>query len=167
MWYTKIGEDMKKLKIYLDTSVISYLQADDAPERMAVTQKLWRELQRGPFEVMLSGIVAAEVDACPEPKRTFLKERLGEIVFGMAEVTDEIIELAEAYLRSKIIPRRYRDDALHIATATINGCNAIISWNFRHMVRLQTIIGVNGLNKGMGYGEIEILSPESVIDEEE
>jgi hypothetical protein len=38
----KIGDlQMKKLKIYLDTSVISHLQADDVPEKMAITHKFW------------------------------------------------------------------------------------------------------------------------------
>ena len=43
------------------------------------------------------------------------------------------------------------------------GCNAIVSWNFKHMVKLKTILAVNGINKYMGYGEIEILTPEAIV----
>ncbi|WP_198514901.1 hypothetical protein [Hallerella succinigenes] len=36
------NDNQKKLKVYLDTSVISYLHQEDAPERMRDTQALWQ-----------------------------------------------------------------------------------------------------------------------------
>lgn len=42
-----------------------------------------------------------------------------------------------------------------------------MSWNFKHMVRAKTIFGVNGINNLLGYGELEILSPDSMVDAEE
>ena len=42
---------MKKLKIYLDTSVISHLQADDVPEKMAITLKLWNDVKAGEYDM--------------------------------------------------------------------------------------------------------------------
>ena len=52
---------MKKLKIYLDTSVISHLKADDVPEKMESTQKMWAEMKNGVYEVFISRLVTAEV----------------------------------------------------------------------------------------------------------
>ena len=66
-----------------------------------------------------------------------------------------------------IIPAKYQDDAFHIALASVLDCNAIVSWNFTHMVKLKTIIGVNSINLGLGYKEIEIVSPMSIVREEE
>lgn len=43
---------MKKLKIYLDTSVISHLKADDVPEKMARTLELWEFIERGEYSIM-------------------------------------------------------------------------------------------------------------------
>lgn len=37
---------MRKLKIYLDTSVISYLEQEDVPEKMDQTKRLWKILQQ-------------------------------------------------------------------------------------------------------------------------
>lgn len=37
---------MNKLKIYLDTSVISYLDQQDSPEQMKETQEVWDFLER-------------------------------------------------------------------------------------------------------------------------
>ncbi len=76
-------------------------------------------------------------------------------------------QLAQAYIHHGIIPAKYEDDALHIAAASVNGCNIVVSWNFKHMVRAKTIFGVNGINKMLGYGELEILSPDSMVDEED
>ena len=59
------------------------------------------------------------------------------------------------------------DDAYHLAVATIYNCDVVASWNFQHMVKYKTIIGVNGVNKMLGYKEIEILTPESMIGGDE
>lgn len=56
---------------------------------------------------------------------------------------------------------------MHISAATILGCHAIVSWNFKHMVKLKTIIGVYRINKYLGYHEIEIVTPMSMVGEEE
>ena len=45
---------MRKLKIYLDTSVISHLQTDDVPEKVAKTKELWVEIQQGFYDVVIS-----------------------------------------------------------------------------------------------------------------
>jgi predicted nucleic acid-binding protein len=50
----------KKVKIYLDTSVISCLQAFETPERMADTLRLWRDLEAGIYDVVISDITIDE-----------------------------------------------------------------------------------------------------------
>ena len=60
----------------------------------------------------------------------------------------------------QLIPPRYLDDALHIATAVVHEMDVVVSWNFEHLVKLKTRLGVNGLNRLLGYREIEIVSPE-------
>lgn len=82
-------------------------------------------------------------------------------------IDEEAYHLAQEYIQHGIIPAKYEDDALHIAAACINGCNVVVSWNFKHMVRAKTIFGVNGINKMLGYGELEILPPDSLVDVEE
>ena len=163
-----IGEiHMKRLKIYLDTSVISHLQADDVPDKMMATLALWTDMQIGFYTVVISELVLDELENCHEPKKTSMFEKLSLINFNNVEITSEIRVLANKYVDEGIFPTKYLDDALHVACATVNDCNAIISWNFKHMVKLKTILSVNGINKYMGYGEIEILTPEAVIGEDD
>ena len=75
----------------------------------------------------------------------------------------ECYELASEYIKKGIIPLRYEDDAFHIAVASVNNIDAIISWNFKHIVKLKTKKEVLGVNALMGYKEIEIYSPLEVI----
>ena len=60
---------MRKLKVYLDTSVISYLQQEDAPERMKDTLALWKEFENQKYDIYLSQVTIDEVGKCSEPKR--------------------------------------------------------------------------------------------------
>ena len=134
---------------------------------MEYSLKLWDEIKEGLYNVYISDLVIAEIDACPEPKRSSLKRYLDEIEYTEGAVNEEIVSLAEQYVMAGIIPAKYEDDALHIAMATIFDCSAIVSWNFTHIVKLKTIIGVNGINLGLGFREIEIVSPMSIVEEEE
>jgi predicted nucleic acid-binding protein len=134
---------------------------------MEYSLKLWDEIKDGLYDVYISDLVIAEMDACPEPKRSGLFRYLDEIAYVDASVSEEAIDLAKQYVAAGIIPVKYEDDAFHIAMATILDCSAIVSWNFTHMVKLTTIIDVNGINLGLGYRRIEIVSPMSIAGEEE
>lgn len=103
---------MKKLKIYLDTSVISHLKADDVPEKMESTRKMWVEMVDGIYKVFISRLVIAEIDDCPEPKRTELFQFLSTLKYSEILVDDETYQLAQEYIRHGIIPAKYEDDAL-------------------------------------------------------
>jgi len=159
---------MKKLKIYLDTSVISHLQADDVPEKMAKTLEFWDYIQQHEeYIVYISDLVVAEIEECPEPKKSFLMRKMDKAPLELVEINDEIAALAEKYIGEGVFSSKCIDDATHVAAASVMGCNAIVSWNFKHIVKLKTILGVNGINRFMGYGEIEIITPEVIIIAEE
>ena len=79
---------MCKLRIYLDTSVISNLIADDALKMMEYSLKLWDEIKEGLYNVYISDLVIAEIDACPEPKRSSLKRYLDEIEYTEGAVNE-------------------------------------------------------------------------------
>lgn len=157
---------MKKLKIYLDTSVISHLQAGDVPEKMGKTLKFWDCIEQGEYDVYISDLVAAEIEECPEPKKSYFTQKVDSAPLEVVEISDEMVILAEKYVSEGVFSSKYMDDATHVAAASVIGCTAIVSWNFKHIVKLKTIIGVNGINRLMGYGEIEIITPEIIIEEE-
>ena len=84
----------------------------------------------------------------------------------VVSITDEVQDLAEAYLAAGIVGPRWRADCIHVAAATIYRADSIVSWNFRHIVRLDKIRAFNAVNLAQGYGVVTILSPKEVnLDE--
>jgi len=154
---------VKKLKIYLDTSVISHLDVADVPDKMEDTRKLWEDIRNGKFEVYISPIAVLELDNCPEPKRSLITKWLQSISYTLLQETDEVLELAMQYLRAGILPKKSARDRQHIAYACVYNCDMIVSWNFEHMVNYKTISGVKGVNALSGYKEMPIYSPTMII----
>ena len=158
---------MNKLKVYLDTSVISHLMQEDVPEKMAENLKLWNMFKEGKYDVFLSTVTLQEIDNCPEPKRTELFKHLGEIDYTPIEITEDMSEVAQQLIDMGILTQKSYDDCQHIASAVIYGCDCIISWNFKHIVNIKTIRGVRAITNLKGYKPIEILNPTVLLESEE
>ena len=73
-------------------------------------------------------------------------------------------ELAKEYIAQGIIPKRYENDALHIAVAAVHDLDVIISWNFEHIVKMKTKRQVNAINTLLGYKGIDIYTPREVVE---
>ena len=73
-------------------------------------------------------------------------------------------ELSRKYIAQGIIPEKYEDDAFHIAIASVNDIDVILSWNFEHIVKLKTKRETVAINLLMGYKEIDIYSPLEVVE---
>lgn len=81
-------------------------------------------------------------------------------------ITEEALEVLEAYERRNILSARFRNDMLHIALATVAQVDVLVSWNFRHIVRLDNIQRFNGVNLELGYKTMAIYSPREVTTHE-
>lgn len=155
---------MKKLKIYLDTSVISHLDASDAPEKETDTKRLLEKIKAGKYDVFISTVVVIELQKCHEPKRSNLGASLQSIQYALLQETDEVLDLASKYVEAGILREKSYDDCQHIAYACVYGCDMIVSWNFKHLVNVKTITGVRGVNALTGYREMPIYSPTMLIE---
>lgn len=158
---------MRKLKIYLDTSVISHLEQNDVPEKMEQTRKVWKMLQTGKYEVVISDLVLAEINECKEPKKRVLKEHLAQINYKRVEITEEAEEIANEIINGGILNQKSFDDCLHIASAILNDCNIIVSWNFKHMVNVDTINGIRRITFARRYNSIDIYAPYVLLSEKD
>ena len=79
------------------------------------------------------------------------------------EISNEVLDLRDAYLSAKIVTKKYSNDALHVALATVSKCSVIVSWNFKHIVHFDKIPLYNAINVLEGYHQIAIYSPLEVI----
>ena len=158
---------MRKLKVYLDTSVISYLQQEDAPERMRDTIELWKDFINEKYDIYLSQITLDEISKCSEPKKSVLYDYLSDIDYIRLDIDTEILELAQKIIDMGILSPKSFDDCQHIAAAVVNGCDCIISWNFKHIVNIKTIRGVRAITDLEGYKGIDIINPSVLLESEE
>jgi predicted nucleic acid-binding protein len=153
---------MKKLRIYLDTSVIGGVFDEEFMER---TKKLFAEIKEGRYIPCTSVIVSSEIEKAPDFVISFFNELLPAC--EVLEIDSNCLSLRDEYLKNNIVSRKYMDDALHVAIATVSNCDIIVSWNFKHIVHFDKIALYNAVNRINGYKDIFINSPAEVIDYEE
>ncbi len=153
----------KKMRIYLETSVISHLDAPDRPDRTEDTLLLWKEVLAGKYDIVVGEPVMAELEKCREPKRTFMMEELKKVRYNWVVETEETEQLAAEYIRVGGLPRKSEVDAQHIALATLAGCDAIVSWNFSHIVNIRAMSTVDAVNRRERLKPLLILSPSILL----
>ena len=149
------------MKIYVDTSVINGLFADDAPWIKEATRVFFNKTKK--HALYISNLVIDEIERTTNPQRlNHLREAATKRKFKQIQINDEVEQLAKIYIGKAIIPKKYLPDALHIALATIYKIPVIVSWNFQHLVRHQTRVLVNEVNAQLKLSSIDICSPEEV-----
>jgi len=159
------GDILKRLKIYLDTSVISYLDQTDSPEKMADTLKFWEFLKKGEVDILVSRVTLDEIEDNQEPKCSKLKNFLDEIEYRVIEISDEISNVAEKFIENGILTRKSYDDCVHIASSLVHDCTCIISWNFKHIVNMKMVSGVKLVAAQTGYGVATLICTPSYFVE--
>jgi predicted nucleic acid-binding protein len=153
---------MKKIRLYIDTSVLGGLFDDEEPTRVNTAERLFQLIKDRVYEGFISLLTIEEVLKAPVKIHEKLKGKISETEFEILEETEESINLANAYLKDSAIPEKYLDDARHIATGVFHEVDFIVSWNYRHMVNITVRRLINSTNLKMGYNAIEIISPEEV-----
>jgi hypothetical protein len=100
-----------------------------------------------------------------EPVRRLFEE-LPDVCRERVAFTSEVESLAREYVARGVVPEAWLEDCRHVAAATVARADAIVSWNFRHIVKLDKIKGYNQVNLLNGYGVLTIVSPKEVSFDE-
>ena len=157
---------MRKLKLYLETSVWNFCFADDAPEKKEATLQFFEQVKKGKYEIFLSEVVLSEIANAPEEKIILLMDLIKQYQPMKLEVNDEILNLAEKYIIESILPERAVNDSKHAAIATFFELDALISWNLKHLANLQKMEKINGVNLKEGFcKKLELITPMEVSSE--
>lgn len=161
---------MKKLRIYLDTSVINFVYADDAPEKRDATLDFFRfYVATKRYYVAISAVVLAEIEQTSD----FLhRQKLLDIIteYGIAELAvdpqDEVTMLAEAYIEQGVLPATSYEDSLHVALCTVNEIDVLLSWNYKHLANVNKERKIIAVNQANGYlYPLRIVTPLEVMED--
>jgi hypothetical protein len=154
--------EKKPLRIYVDTSVFGGV----FDREFAESSKLFfHQARLGTFNLATSVLVRNEIMKSPAKVIDFYN-RLSDLL-EIYDVDNQALFLQEAYLQAGVVTRKWSDDALHVALATVARCLGIVSWNFKHIVHVQKVPLYNAINSINGYGNLTIVSPSEVIQYED
>ena len=145
----------RKIKIYLDTSVISAKFDDRNPDRKELTENFFVIIDQ--YDPYISRITIAEIENTPDAT---LKSKMQECVkgFNVLDISEAIENLAQQYVKGGAVPKKYQEDAYHIAFAVINEIDYLLSWNFKHVVKQKTRAIVKMVNTINRYRNLDIIT---------
>ncbi len=112
----------------------------------------------GYYDDYYSEIITEEISAVSDED---LKKKMKDLLKNEknVKISTEVKKLTQIYIDEGLIPEKYENDALLVALTSVYSLDILVSWNFKHLVKRNTRIGVNLINLKNGYKSIEILAP--------
>jgi len=153
------GQSSLLLRIYTDTSVIGGCFDEQFAE---YSNQFMAHVREGRFRLLISDVVARELQAAPPNVQHVLNQFSPDQVESLM-IDDRTFDLVDAYLAANILGPRSVDDATHVAAAALAHADAIVSWNFKHIVRLDKIKAYNQVNRKYGLPSLTIVTPIEVV----
>ena len=155
---------MQKFHIYIETSVWSFVFAEDSPDYQADTLAFFELCKKRVFEPYISRAVLSEIERANRPLRKRLEELIRDIKPVLLATLPEEDSLSRAFLRENVVPVGKPEDARHVAIAIVHGMDVLVSWNFRHIVNIRREERFNAVAVLEGFHHpLRIVSPKELI----
>ncbi len=157
---------VERPKVYVESSVISYLAARPSRDIIAtahqqVTREWW-DRSRPRFDLYVSVEVLNEIRR-GDPAAAELRIRYVESL-PVLEADAEARALAAEILRTSTLPQKAAADAAHIAVATVNGMDFLLTWNCTHIANGMVQRAISRLSRDMGFEPPTIVTPEELME---
>jgi predicted nucleic acid-binding protein len=152
-----------KQRIYIDTSVIGGYFDE---EFEIATIQLFHRIENKDFIIYFSEVNETELVLAPQHIKD-VKLKIPTDCIRYIEIDDEVEELAQTYIKEKALGKSSENDAYHIALASVNRIDCLVSWNFKHIVNFDKIKMFNAINMRLGYPLIDIRSPLEFLKDED
>jgi predicted nucleic acid-binding protein len=164
--YLYILVGIMKAKVYIETSVISYLTSRPSQDIVIAghqqTTRDWWATYRAQFDVVASQLVVQEASA-GDPQAA--QQRLAVLAeLELLAVSAEAMALAQALVNSGPLPSQAAEDALHIAIAVTNGIDYLVTWNCRHLANASMRKDIDRICRLRGYEPVVICTPEELLE---
>jgi len=156
---------MRTPKIYLETTLFNFYFDEDRDAHVD-TVKLFKMIAAGKYDAFTSTYVTDELEKAPKGKRDKMMSLITKYGITVLAPNVEAVRIADIYIAQGLIPQKYHTDGLHIAIATVNELDMIVSMNFQHIVKRKIKLATGTINTINGYRAIEIYSPMEVIEDD-
>ena len=151
-----------KQSIYIETSVVGAYLDNGEPFRRDLTIRWW-EHELSEYRAVVSPLVVRELERVPEPHRTGYLNLISTL--EQVELTEEAAILAEGYIARGIFHRKYLGDAVHVAVASVNKIDYLVTWNFGHLANVRRQARIRLFNTAAGFFVPQIVTPEFLVSE--
>ena len=151
-------------KLFIETTVFNFYFEGKQGQKQKDAIRLFDEIAKGKYETYTSQEVLDELEAATKEKREQMLCLYRQYINKTIVATPEALLLAETYIKNRIIPEKYQDDALCVAIATANNLDFVISFNQGHIVKTKTMIGTGLANLRQGYKQIGLSTPTEVLE---
>lgn len=159
---------MGTLSVYVETSVWSFAFADDAPNYRLDTLGSFDGCRAGHLEPFVSPVVLGELERAEPPLRDRLMDLIRDVGPAVVDYSTEADQLAQAFVREKVVPLNKPEDARHVAIAFAEELDVLVSWNFRHIASVRRGDRFNAVAVMRGfYKPLRIVSPAEVLYDDE
>lgn len=157
---------MRKIRLYLDTSVLSMPCEPENSERKSITMEFFRIVaeKSDEFELYVSPMTLSEIQDASE-KEDELLAFLDSIPHIEIPKKTEAENLAWIYVLENVLTQNHIDDLTHVAYAVTARCDYLISWNMKHLVNARVISRINEVNALENCPKIIIATPSIVTGE--
>jgi hypothetical protein len=156
----------KKLRVYVESSVVSYLTSrigrDPIVAGNKALTKLWWTHALKNYDLVVSQTVLAEVGS-GDPDAA--KRRLDLLTtIGRVPVTPEAIDLADILLKKGALPKKAFVDALHVAICAMNDIDMLVTWNCTHIANATMQNVIEQTCREAGYTPARICTPIELME---
>ncbi len=153
-------------KVYIETSIISYLTARPSNDLRAMANQSatveWWETQRSKYDLVISEFVIAEA-SLGDPDAA--KRRLSAVKEIMElQATEETRILGKELINRSALPAKAEVDAYHVAIASVNGVEYLLTWNCTHIANAHTRPKIEAICRALGYEPPIICTPDELTE---
>jgi hypothetical protein len=154
-----------KRKVYVETTIASYLTARPSRDLVvAAHQELtieWWTNHRHRFDVFISELVLREA---ARGDQSAASRRLAELNgIEVLDLDDSARELARQFVERRLIPEKAVEDAFHVALATAQGMDFLLTWNCRHIANAEVAERLEAVCLELGYLMPILCTPEQLM----
>ncbi|MCI5218997.1 MAG: DNA-binding protein [Candidatus Electrothrix sp. LOE2] len=156
-----------KPKVYIETSVVSYLTARPSRDLIVAanqqsTNEWWKE-RKGSFDVFISSLVEEEAGGGdPDAAKKRLKALRG---IPLLTLSQEALIFSKQLLAEGSLPQKAAEDAMHIAIATLNGMDYLLTWNFKHIANASVRWKIERICRESGFEPAVICTPQESMED--
>ena len=151
-------------KLFIETTVFNFYFEGKQGRKQQDAIRLFEAINTGAYEAYTSEVVIEELKDASDEKLAQMIALSRKYFQKSIKPSPEAEHLADIYIAKDIIPAKFKVDALHIAIAATNNLDFVVSFNYGHIVKTKTMIGVGFANLREGYRQVGLCTPTEVLE---